>query len=63
MTRWQPPEPKNLTYQDSLGREVTYMSDYEIFMIVLGIIGLLISSSLLHITLLNFLDKRNSKRK
>ena len=39
------------------------MSDYEIFMIVLGVFGLLISSSLLQITLLNFLDKRNSKHK
>lgn len=39
------------------------MSDYEIFMIVLGIFGLVISSGCLLIALLNFLDKRNNQRK
>ncbi|WP_278335382.1 hypothetical protein [Pseudobutyrivibrio sp. ACV-2] len=39
------------------------MSDYEILMIVLGIIALpfMVCDTLL--TLLNFLDKRNNKRK
>lgn len=39
------------------------MTDYEILMIVLGVIGLMISSGGLLIALLNFLDKRNGKRK
>lgn len=39
------------------------MSDYEIIMIFLGILAILISSGGLFITLLNFLDQRNNKRK
>lgn len=45
------------------GREVARMTVYEIVMVVLGVIGALISLSKLVIALLNFLDKRNSKRK
>ncbi len=39
------------------------MTDYEIIMVVLGILALLCSSSGLLIALLNFLDKRNEKHK
>lgn len=39
------------------------MSDYEIIMIVIGVIGLLVSSSGLVIALLGFLDKSNKKQK
>lgn len=39
------------------------MTDYEIIMIFLGILALLISFGSLLIALLNFLDKRKSKRK
>lgn len=39
------------------------MTVYEIFMVVLGVIGSLISLGSLLIALLNFLDKRNNKRK
>ena len=39
------------------------MTVYETTMVVLGVIGALISLSKLAIALLNFLDKRNSKRK
>ncbi len=39
------------------------MSAYEILTIVLGILDLLVSSGLLLVALLNFLDKRNSRRK
>lgn len=45
------------------GREVARMTVYETVMVVLGVIGALISLSKLVIALLNFLDKRNSKRK
>jgi len=45
------------------GREVTYMTVFETIMVVLGVIGLLISLGMLVIALLNFLDKRNNKRK
>ena len=38
------------------------MTVYETIMVVLGVIGALISLSKLVIALLNFLDKRNSKR-
>lgn len=38
------------------------MSDYEIIMIVIGIIGLLISSCSLLIAMLAFLDKRNKRK-
>ena len=43
--------------------EVARMTVYETIMVVLGVIGALISLSKLVIALLNFLDKRNSKRK
>ena len=46
-----------------IGREVACMTVYETIMVVLGVIGALISLSKLVIALLNFLDKRNSKRK
>ena len=39
------------------------MTDYEIIMIMLGILALLFSANSLLIALLNFLDKRNDKRK
>ena len=39
------------------------MTVYEVTTIVLGVIGLLISSGSLLNALLNFLDKRNTKRK
>ena len=39
------------------------MTVYETIMVVLGVIGVLISLSKLVIALLNFLDKRTSKRK
>ena len=39
------------------------MTVYETVMVVLGVIGALISLGKLVIALLNFLDKRNSKRK
>ena len=39
------------------------MTDYEIMMVMLGILALLISSCSLLITLLSFFDKRNDKRK
>ncbi|SKB97238.1 hypothetical protein SAMN06296386_11172 [Lachnospiraceae bacterium] len=39
------------------------MTDYEIIMVMLGILALLVSSSSLLIALLSFLDKRNNRRK
>lgn len=39
------------------------MTDYEIIMIFIGIIGLLISFGVMLIALLTFLDKRDKKRK
>lgn len=39
------------------------MTAYEIVMVILEVIGLLISSGLLLVALLNFLDKRKSKHK
>ncbi len=39
------------------------MTDYEIIMVMLGILALLISACSLFITLLSFLDKRNNRRK
>ncbi len=39
------------------------MTVYETYMVVLGVIGLLISLGMLLVALLNFLDKRNNKRK
>ena len=39
------------------------MTDYEIIMIFLGILALLVSFGGLLIALLNFLDKRNNRRK
>lgn len=38
------------------------MTDYEIIMIVIGIVGLPISSSSLLIAMLTFLDKRNKHK-
>lgn len=45
-----------------IGREVAYMTDYEIIMVFLGVLALLISSSGLIIALLTFLDKRNKRK-
>ncbi len=39
------------------------MTDYEIIMVVLGILALLLSCNSLLIALLSFLDKRNDKQK
>ncbi len=39
------------------------MTDFEIIMIVLGIMTLIVTANGLLIALLNFLDKRNNKRK
>jgi len=39
------------------------MTDYEIIMVFLGMLALLVSTISLVITLLTFLDKRNSKKK
>ena len=39
------------------------MSDFEIIMVVLGILTLTMTTNGLIIALLNFLDKRNNKRK
>ena len=38
------------------------MTDYEMIMVFLGILGLLVSSSSLLIALLTFLDKRNKRK-
>ena len=38
------------------------MTDYEILMVVLGVIGLLIAACTLLIALLSFLDKRNHSK-
>ena len=48
---------------DYIGREVRDMTDYEILVIFLGILGLLISFGGLIVTFLDFLDKRNDKKK
>lgn len=48
---------------DYIGREVRDMTAYEIVMIFLGILGLLISFGGLIVTFLDFLDKRNDKKK
>ena len=45
-----------------IGKEVAYITDYEIIMVFLGILALLISSSGLIIALLTFLDKRNKRK-
>ena len=39
------------------------MSDFEIIMVVLGILTLTMTTNCLIIALLNFLDKRNNKHK
>jgi hypothetical protein len=39
------------------------MTVYETCMVILGVIGSLISLGMLLVALLNFLDKRNNKRK
>ena len=38
------------------------MTDYEMIMVFLGILGLLVSTSSLLIALLTFLDKRNKRK-
>ena len=48
---------------DTNGREVAPVSDYEIIMIMLGILVLPFTACSFLLALLNFLDKRNSKRK
>ena len=63
MTGWQPPELRKTDLPEYIGREVTCMTDYEIMMIFLGIRAILLSSGGLLIALLNFLDKRNNRRK
>lgn len=52
MTGWQTPEP------ESTAREVVQMTDYEIIMIFLEVIGTLIASCSLLIALLTYLRKR-----
>ena len=44
------------------GREVAPVSDYEMLMVVLGIIALPIMSCNLLLALLDFLDKRNKRK-
>ncbi len=39
------------------------MTDYEIIMIILEVVGLPITTSIFIISLLTFLEKRNKKRK
>jgi len=39
------------------------MTDYEIIMIILEVVGLPITTSIFIISLLNFLEKRSKKRK
>ncbi len=62
MTGWQPP----LVVADRLigihKREVMQMTDYEIIMIVIEIIGLSISSCTLLLVLLAFLDKKKKDK-
>ena len=48
---------------DTNGREVAPVSDYEIIMIMLCILVLPFTACSFLLALLNFLDKRNSKRK
>ncbi|MCD8299748.1 MAG: hypothetical protein LUC41_01010 [Clostridiales bacterium] len=45
------------------GREVVLMTAYEIVMVILGILGLLVAFGGLLVALLNFFDKRDSRRK
>ena len=64
MTGWQSPKPIDLDYiREYIGREVRDMSDADIILIFIGIIGLLISFGSLIVAFLTFLDKRNSKKK
>ena len=61
MTGWLPP---NLFLQKTgeyIRKEEMQMTDYEIIMIFIGIIGLPISSGGLLIALISFLDKRDKK--
>jgi len=44
-----------------VGREVVNMTDYEIIMILLDVVGLPITSGIFIISLLTFLDKRKKK--
>jgi hypothetical protein len=46
-----------------IGREVMNMTDYEIIMIILEVVGLPITTGIFLISLLNFLEKRSKKRK
>ena len=50
-------------YPEYIGREVALMTVYETIMVILSVIGSLISLGMLILALLNFLDKRNNKRK
>ncbi len=51
--------PMQLTgLPESFGWEVVLMTDYEIIMVILGIVGLPISTGVFIIALLNYLDKR-----
>ena len=45
------------------GGKVAYMTVYETYMVILGVIGSLISLGMLCVALLNYFDKKNSKRK
>lgn len=62
MTGWYPPEPMNRACPEYIGREVSGMTTYEIFMVFLGILALLISFGGLIIAVLTFLE-RNRKKK
>ncbi len=62
MTGWQPPEPMTGS-PEYIGREVHDMTDADIILIFIGIIGLLISFGSLIVAFLTFLDKRNRKKK
>ena len=61
MTGWQPPEPQS-GFPELYGREGTYMTVYEIVMIVLRVINTLISLGSLVISLLSFLYMRKKRK-
>lgn len=62
MTEWQPPEPMETGQPEYIGREVAQMTDYEIIMILLGVLALLNSFGGFIIALLTFLDKRKKHK-
>lgn len=56
-SRWKTGSP------EYIGREVAYMSAYEVLSIFIGILALLISFGSLLIALLAFLDRENKRKK